>query len=132
MSIFWIQQRPPKRGARWLKASTGRAQVLPWGILGLEIGTCPQGLAYALGAPFACPSLLHVSSGSFPRKPGHVASPAGVRGGGVKTRKQALHSGHPEQLALEDSRGSVLCQTLVPSREVLGQMEIDHWVEGLG
>lgn len=68
-------ETPLCRGARQLKASTGRAQVLPWGILGkwrLTPGSWPW--PTSLVPQHACPSPLHVSSGSFPHEPERVAS----------------------------------------------------------
>lgn len=71
-------------------AGTERAQVLLWGILGnWRLAPAPRAWPLSLVPQHACPSLLHASSGSFPCEPGHVASPAGMRGGGVRQKKRA-------------------------------------------
>lgn len=88
--------------------STGRVQVLPWGILGnWRLAPAPRARPLSLVPQHACQSLLHASSGSFPCEPGHVAGPAGMQGGRVRAEGSRLPAQHHEQLALE-----------VPSRDV--------------
>lgn len=80
VSFSWRPLGPLWRGTRQLKPNTGRAQVLPWRILGnWRLALAPLAWPLSLGPQHACPSPLHASSGSFPCEPGHVAGPAGMR-----------------------------------------------------
>lgn len=112
-------------------ASTGRAQVLPWGILGnWRLAPAPRAWPLSLVPQRACPYLLHASSGSFPCEPGHVAGPAGMKGGEVRAEESRLPTQHHEQLAL-DSRG-LLCARPWCLAGMCTWSEGGNWVQTLG